>query len=162
MGPRDEESEEPRSAVEAAPAAVEEMSAPLRLLEAELREGEPLPGEFVVTLAEAVRSGEADVLAARESGSDETVGAALVYYRLNLASGGRFASFEELHVAPQSRGGGVGKALLAEVERRCSEKGISYIEAQVIAESVPFFLSSGYETEGDLQVLARSIAFSHS
>jgi GNAT superfamily N-acetyltransferase len=149
--------------VEVGPAPADELGAPLRLLEAELREGEPLPEEFVAALAEAVRAGDADVLAARESGSaesDEIVGAALVYYRLNLASGGRFASFEELHVAPGSRGRGVGRALLAGVELRCSEKGISYIEAQIIAESVSFFLSAGYEPEPDLEVLSRSIAFS--
>lgn len=146
--------------VEAGPVPADALRAPLRLLETELREGEPLPAEFVETLAGAVRSGEADVLAAREAGSREVIGAALVYYRLNLASGGRFASFEELHVAPGSRGRGVGRALLSEVERRCSEKGISYIEAQIISESVQFFLSSGYEPEPDLQVLSRSVAFS--
>jgi GNAT superfamily N-acetyltransferase len=66
----------------------------------------------------------------------------------------------ELHVASESQDRGVGRALLAEVERRCSERGISYIEAQIIAESVTFFLSAGYEPEPDLQVLSRSIAFS--
>lgn len=141
-------------------AAADELRKPLRLLEAELREGEPLPAEFVQALARAVQAGEADVISAREPGSGETVGAALVYYRLNLASGRRFASFEELHVAPERQGRGVGRALLAEVERRCSERGISYVEAQIIAESVPFFLSAGYQPEPDLQVLSRSIAFS--
>jgi GNAT superfamily N-acetyltransferase len=100
------------------------------------------------------------VLAACEAGDKTVLGAALVYYRLNLASGGRFASFEELHVTPGSRGRSVGRALLAAVERRCSEKGISYIEAQIIAESVEFFVALGYEPEPDLQVLSRSIAFS--
>lgn len=141
------------------PAPADDLRAPLRLLEAELREGDPLPEEFVEALAAAVRAGEADVFAALESGSDEVAGVALVYYRLNLASGGRFASFEELHVAPGYRGLGVGRALLAEVERRCSERGISYIEAQIIAESVEFFLSAGYDPEPDLEVLSRSIAF---
>lgn len=145
--------------MEVGPVAAEELKAPLRLLETELRAGEPLPEEFVEALARAVRAGEAEVISAREPGSGETVGAALVYYRLNLASGGRFASFEELHVAPGSQGRGVGGALLREVERRCAEKVISYIEAQIIAESVDFFLSAGYEPEPDLQVLSRSIAF---
>ena len=145
--------------MEVGPVAAANLRAPLRLLEAELREGEPLPVELVEALAQAVGSGEAEVLAARETGSSEVAGAALVYYRLNLASGGRFASFEELHVAPGSRGRGVGGALLAEVERRCSEKGISYIEAQIIEESVAFFHSAGYEPEPDLRVLSRSIAF---
>lgn len=140
--------------------AAEDLRGPLRLLEAELRDGEPLPEEFVESLAQAVRAGEADVLAACEVGDKTVLGAALVYYRLNLASGGRFASFEELHVTPGSRGRGVGRALLAAVERRCSEKGISYIEAQIIAESVEFFVALGYEPEPDLQVLSRSIAFS--
>lgn len=140
--------------------SAEDLRGPLRLLEAELREREPLPDELVEALARAVRAGEADVISAREPDSDEVVGAALVYYRLNLASGGYFASFEELHVAPESRGRGVGRALLAEVERRCSDRGISYLEAQIIAESVPFFLAAGYEPEPDLQVLSRSIAFS--
>lgn len=139
--------------------AAEDLKAPLRLLEAELRAGKPLPEEFVEALARAVRAGEADVISARRPDSGGTLGAALVYYRLNLASGGRFASFEELHVAPGSRGRGVGLALLREVERRCAEKGISYIEAQIIAESVDFFLAAGYEHEPDLQVLSRSIAF---
>lgn len=138
----------------------ENLRYPLRLLETELRDGEPLSAEFVESLAQAVRAGEADVISAREPDSSEVVGAALVYYRLNLASGGRFASFEELHVTPGSRGRGVGRALLAAVERRCSEKGISYIEAQTIAESVEFFVALGYEPEPDLQVLSRSIAFS--
>jgi GNAT superfamily N-acetyltransferase len=146
--------------VEVVQVAAEDLRGPLRLLEAELRDGEPLPEEFVESLAQAVRAGEADVLAAREAGDKTILGAALVYYRLNLASGGRFASFEELHVTPGSRGRGVGRALLAAVERRCSEKGISYIEAQIIAESVEFFVALGYEPEPDLQVLSRSIAFS--
>lgn len=146
--------------VEVRAVSAEGLRAPLRLLEAELREGEPLPAEFVEALAQALRSGEADVIAAREPGSGEVAGAALVYYRLNLASGWRFACFEELHVAPGSRGQGVGRALLSEVERRCSEKGISYVEAQIIEESVPFFLAAGYEPEPDLRVLSRSVAFS--
>lgn len=141
--------------------APDHLRAPLRLLEAELREGEPLPQEIVDSIVAEVRSGAADVLAAYDPDSGEPLGAALVCYRLNLASGGRFASFEELHVAPESRGRGVGKALLSEVERRCSQKGISYVEAQIIAESVPFFLSLGYEPEQDLRVLFRSIPFSH-
>ncbi|WP_160309648.1 GNAT family N-acetyltransferase [Rubrobacter aplysinae] len=151
--------------MEVGPAPADDLRPPLRLLEAELREGEPLPEEIVRSLADAVRAGEADVITARaaretsETGSDAVLGTALLYYRLNLSSGGRFASFEELHVAPGSRGRGVGRALLAEVERRCSEKGISYIEAQIIAESVEFFFYMGYESEPDLKVLSRSIAF---
>lgn len=141
-------------------ATAENLREPLRLLEAELREGEPLPEEFVEALTRTVREGEADVISARDPDSGETVGAALVYYRLNLASGGRFASFEELHVTPGSRGRGVGRALLTEVERRCSEKGISYLEAQIISESTEFFLALGYEPEPDLQLLSRSIPFS--
>lgn len=137
-----------------------ELEAPLRLLEAELREGEPLPEEFVAALAEEVRSGATEVLVAREPGSEDIAGVALVCYRLNLASGERFASFEELHVAPEYRKRGVGRALLAEVERRCSARDISYIEAQIIEESADFFLAAGYEEEPDLRVLSRSIAFS--
>lgn len=106
-----------------------------------------------------MRSGVAEVLVARDPASEEIAGVALVGYRLNLASGGRFASFEELHVAPEYRGRGVGRALLAEVERRCAARGISYIEAQIISESVDFFLAAGYEEEEDLKVLSRSIAF---
>lgn len=146
--------------MEAGPVAAEDLRAPLRLLEAELREGEPLPAEFVAALAEEVCSGGADVISAQEPGFGEIAGVALVYYRLNLASGMKFASFEELHVDPRSRGRGVGRALLAEVERRCAERGISYMEAQVIEESADFFLSAGYEPEPDLRVLSRSIAFS--
>lgn len=141
-------------------ASAEELEAPLRLLEAELREGEPLPEEFAAALAEEVRSGFTEVLVARAPGSEEIAGAALVCYRLNLASGGRFASFEELHVTSEHRNRGVGRALLAEVERRCYERKISYIEAQIIEESVDFFLAAGYEKEPDLRVLSRSIAFS--
>jgi GNAT superfamily N-acetyltransferase len=148
------------SEIEVWAATAEDLRDPLWLLEAELREGEPLPEEFVEALTRAVREGEADVISARDPDSSKTVGAALVYYRLNLASGGRFASFEELHVTPGSRGRGVGQALLAGVERRCSEKGISYIEAQIIAESTEFFLTFGYEPEPDLQVLSRSVPFS--
>lgn len=141
-------------------ASADELEAPLRLLESELREGEPLPEEFAAALAGEVRSGVTEVLIAREPGSEEIAGAALVCYRLNLASGGRFASFEELHVAPEYRGRGVGRALLSEVERGCAARGISYIEAQIISESVDFFLAAGYEEEPDLRVLSRSIAFS--
>lgn len=140
-------------------ASADELASPSRLLEAELREGEPLPEDFAAALAEEVRSGVTEVLAAREPGSEEIAGVALVCYRLNLASGGRFASFEELHVAPEYRNRGVGRALLAEVERRCRERRISYIEAQIIEESVDFFLAAGYEEESDLRVLSRSVAF---
>lgn len=141
-------------------ASADELEAPLRLLETELREGEPLPEEFAAALAKEVRSGFTEMLVVREPGSQEIAGVALVCYRLNLASGGRFASFEELHVAPECRNRGVGRALLAEVERRCYERGVSYVEAQIIEESVDFFLSAGYEEEEDLRVLSRCIAFS--
>jgi GNAT superfamily N-acetyltransferase len=140
---------------EVTPAHGSELAEPLRLLERYLREGEPVPEDFVRRLREAVEEGELEVLAARMEGT--VVGVAVLAYRLSVSAAGLFASIEDLYVEPEARLQGVGKALLEAVGRRCAARGISYVEAQVEdEEAAAFYTAVGYEEEPDVRVFSRS------
>ncbi len=129
---------------------------PLRLLEEWLRDGEPVPEDFVRRMRGAVKAGDVDVLEARREG--EVVGVAAVAYRLNVALGGYFASVEDLYVRPDTRRGGVGRELLRAVGDRCAARGVSYIEAQVEGEeAAAFYRALGYEAEPGVRVLSLSL-----
>lgn len=109
-----------------------ELDAPLRLLEESLREGEPLPEEFVARFRRAVEAGDYEVLVARDG--NEAVGVVVLSYRLSVSAGGWFVSVEELYVRPGARRRGMGRALLGATAERCARWGVSYVEAQVIDE----------------------------
>lgn len=132
-----------------------EITAPLKLLEDALRDGEPLSDEFVGRLRGAVASGGLEVLAARAGG--RTVGVAVVVYRPNVSVAADFASVEELHVRPGERRLGIGRALLEAIEARIPARGISYVEVQTDDEAAEFYAACGYEEETDVRVLSKSL-----
>src|SRR5215210_4671682 len=132
-----------------------ELAEPLRLLEEPLRDGAPVPEDFVETLREAVEAGEFEVLAARAEG--RVVGVAVFAYRPSISAGGLFASVEDLYVEPDARRLGVGRALLEAVGERCVARGVSYVEAQVEdEEAAAFYGALGYEEEPGVGVFSRS------
>ena len=132
----------------------ESLAAPLNLLYESLRDGEPASPEFAENLSEVVRSGEIELLAAYSE--ESVVGVLVLAYRLNVAAGGRFASVEELHVRPEARRRGVGRALLDAAARDCRTRGVSYVEVQAEGEATGFYSALGYEREEELEVLSRS------
>ena len=133
-----------------------DLAEPLSLLEASLREGEPVPEAFAEGLRQSVQSGDMDVLAARSEG--QTLGVAVLAYRPNIPAGALFASIEDLYVQPEARRQGVGTALLEAANERCAARQVSYVEVQVEDEAaVLFYASQGYETEEGVRVLSRSL-----
>ena len=132
------------------------LAEPLALLEEALRDGDPVPEDFVDRLRKAVDAGDVVVLAARSE--DQILGVALLAYRLNVSAGERFASVEDLYVRPEARRRGVGRALLEAVDELCAERGISYVEAQVEEkEAEQFYAALDYEPEAGVRVLSRSL-----
>ena len=128
----------------------------LGLLEEALREAEPVPLPFAEELRRAGERGDLEMLAAREA-AGRVVGVVLLFYRLNISTGGPFASIEELHVRPEARRRGVGRALLAAAEERFAARGISYVEVQTDGEAVGFYEALGYEREESVLVLSRGL-----
>ena len=132
-----------------------DLAEPLKLLEASLRDGEPVPEQFARRLREAVETGELEVLAARAEG--RILGVAVLGYRLSVSAAGLFASIEDLYVEPGARRRGVGRALLEAAGERCAARGVSYVEAQVEDnEAAAFYKASGYEEEPGVRVFSRS------
>jgi GNAT superfamily N-acetyltransferase len=143
------------SPIEVTPAP--DLAEPLSLLEAYLRDGEPVPEAFVGRLRKSVETGEIDVLAARSEG--QILGVAVLAYRPNIPAGALFASIEDLYVRPEVRRQGVGTALLTAANERCAARKISYVEVQVEDETAEsFYKTLGYELEADVLVLSRSLA----
>ena len=140
--------------VEIRPAAANALSEPLKLLEEALRDGEPLPQAFAERLTRNVEGRDLEVLSARAG--DRLVGVAVLAFRPGVSVGADFASVEELHVRPQERGRGVGRALLAAVGERCRGRGVSYVEVQTNEEAAAFYEAFGFEPETDVLVLSRS------
>ena len=142
------------SEVEVHSAAADALSEPLNLLEEALREGEPLPQAFAGRLARDVEGGDLEILTVRSGG--RCVGVAVLAFRPAVSLGSDFASVEELHVRPEERGRGLGRALLEAVERRCRGRGVSYVEVQTDEEAAPFYEALGFEPEEEVGVLSLS------
>ena len=140
------------------------LSGPLGLLETSLREGDPLPEGFVRRLEVEISAGNLEVIAAWvDHTPDRTVGVIVVFYKLNISAGDEFASIEDLYVTPDARRSGVGRALLEAVEEKCSARGVSYVEVQVVEEEARgFYTAAGYEVEEGVAVLSRSYALGGS
>jgi len=142
------------SPIEVTPAP--DLAEPLSLIEASLRDGEPVPEAFARRLRKSVETGDIDVLAARSEG--QILGVAVLAYRPNIPAGALFASIEDLYVRPEARRQGVGTALLKAANERCVARKISYVEVQVEEEAAEaFYVSLGYESEGSVRVLSRSL-----
>jgi len=143
------------SQIEVTPAT--DLAEPLSLLEASLRDGEPLPEAFAEKMRESVETGDIDVLAARSEG--QILGVAVLAYRPNIPAGALFASIEDLYVRPDARRQGVGTALLTAANERCAARKISYVEVQVEDKAAEFFYETlGYEQEAGVLVLSCSLA----
>jgi GNAT superfamily N-acetyltransferase len=142
------------SPIEVTPAS--DLAEPLSLLEASLRDGEPVPEAFAEILRRSVQSGDMDVLAVRSAG--QILGVAVIAYRPNIPAGTLFASVEDLYVRPEARRQGVGTALLIAANERCAARKISYVEVQVEDEAAEsFYASLGYAAEKSTRVLSRSL-----
>lgn len=145
------------SRVEVVPATG--LAEPLALLEEALRNGEPVPEDFADHLRKAVEGGDLEVLTIRSEG--RTLGVAVLAYRPNVSAGGQFASIEELHVRPEARRQGVGRALLQAADEHCKERSISYVEVQIEeAGAEAFYTALGFEPETGVRVLSRSLPIS--
>ncbi len=130
---------------------------PLKLLELAVRDGEPVPEDFVGLFREAAERGSIELLAAYLAGA--VAGVAVLAFRVSVSAGSCFASIEELYVKPEDRRRGIGQALLGAVETRCVSRGVSYVEVQAVEEAaVSFYRALGYEPESGVRILSRSVA----
>ena len=144
------------SPIEAAPVPATELRGPLHLLEEWLRDGEPVPEEFLRGMRRRVDAGDLEVLAAHLEG--RMVGVLVLAFRPNVSLGSTFASIEDLYVHPRARRRGVGRTLLQAANDRCGERGVSYLEAQVEEGGArALYAASGYEPEPDARVFSRSL-----
>ena len=76
----------------------------------------------------------------------EPVGFALWFYNYSTFVGRHGIYLEDLFVLPASRGSGAGKALLANLAKRCVDKGLGRLEWSVLdwnAPSIAFYDSLG-------------------
>ncbi len=128
----------------------------LRLLEEWLRRGKPVPDEFVQKIQGYVEAGHIEILTSRLDG--RISGVLVLAFRPSASLGGLFASIEDLYVRPEDRRKGVGAALLKAADERCTERGISYLEAQVEEnDAEAFYAAFGYKWETDVRVFSRSL-----
>ncbi|WP_354642284.1 GNAT family N-acetyltransferase [Kitasatospora camelliae] len=85
-------------------------------------------------------------LIAEDDDSGETVGFALWFRNFSTWRGTHGIYLEDLYVRPDRRGGGHGKALLAELARICGERGYGRLEWAVLdwnEPSIGFYKSLG-------------------
>ena len=144
------------SPIEVSPVPVADLGEPLRLLEEWLRNGEPVPNAFAAELRRQVEAGDIEVLAACLEG--RVLGVLVLAFRPNVSLGAPFASIEDLYVRPQARRRGVGRALLQAAHDRCTNRDVSYLEAQVEEDAAgDFYEASGYEPELGVRTFSRSL-----
>ena len=80
------------------------------------------------------------------------VGFALWFYNLSTFTGRHGIYLEDLYVRPETRGNGAGKALLANLARRCVDEGLTRLEWAVLdwnAPSIAFYDSLGATAKTD-------------
>jgi GNAT superfamily N-acetyltransferase len=80
------------------------------------------------------------------------VGFALWFYNLSTFTGRHGIYLEDLYVRPETRGHGAGKALLANLARRCVDEGLTRLEWAVLdwnAPSIAFYDSLGATAKTD-------------
>jgi GNAT superfamily N-acetyltransferase len=80
----------------------------------------------------------------------EDVGFALWFYNLSTFLGRHGLYLEDLYVRPQARGRGAGKALLANLARRCVAENLGRMEWSVLdwnAPAIAFYDSLGATTQ---------------
>ncbi|MEU8822714.1 GNAT family N-acetyltransferase [Streptomyces sp. NPDC048636] len=121
----------------------------------ELAEYEKAPDEAKATegqLRDALFGADPAVFAliAEEGTAEgaEAVGFALWFRNFSTWTGTHGVYLEDLYVTPRARGGGHGKALLAELARICVERGYARFEWSVLdwnAPAIGFYASLGAE-----------------
>jgi GNAT superfamily N-acetyltransferase len=82
----------------------------------------------------------------------EAVGIAVWFYNYSTFWGRHGIYLEDLFVRPQARGKGAGKALLANLARRCVDEGLGSLDWAVLdwnAPSIAFYDSLGAESMND-------------
>lgn len=90
-----------------------------------------------------------------ESPEGEPVGFALWFLNFSTWRGVHGIYLEDLYVRPSSRGGGHGKALLAELARLCVERGYERLEWSVLnwnTPSIDFYESLGARPQDEWTV----------
>ncbi|MFJ6798251.1 GNAT family N-acetyltransferase [Streptomyces sp. NPDC091268] len=125
----------------------------------ELAEYEKLPGEARATqeqLREAL-FGERPAAYAHvaESAQGEVVGFAVWFLNFSTWRGVHGIYLEDLYVRPDARGGGHGRALLAELARICVERGYGRLEWSVLdwnEPSIGFYESLGARPQDEWTV----------
>ncbi|MFD8469950.1 GNAT family N-acetyltransferase [Streptomyces cyaneofuscatus] len=94
-------------------------------------------------------------VATAEEGGGEVVGFALWFLNFSTWRGVHGIYLEDLYVRPDRRGGGHGKALLAELARICVERGCERLEWSVLnwnAPSIAFYESLGARPQDEWTV----------
>jgi len=121
----------------------------------ELAEYERLLHEVRITLAdvEALVFGPAPKVFCdiAETGAGP-VGFALWFYSVSTFEGRLGIWLEDLYVRPEARGAGAGKALLANLARRCAAEGLARLEWSVLdwnAPAIGFYDSLGATAKTD-------------
>ncbi|WP_240138218.1 GNAT family N-acetyltransferase [Streptomyces sp. MUM 178J] len=90
-----------------------------------------------------------------EDGSGRIVGFALWFLNFSTWRGVHGIYLEDLYVRPEARGGGHGKALLAELARICVERGYERLEWSVLnwnAPSIAFYEALGARPQDEWTV----------
>ncbi|MEW2068548.1 GNAT family N-acetyltransferase [Streptomyces sp. NPDC007346] len=90
-----------------------------------------------------------------DGGGGEVVGFALWFLNFSTWRGVHGIYLEDLYVRPDRRGGGHGKALLAELARICVERGYGRLEWSVLdwnAPSIAFYESLGARPQDEWTV----------
>ena len=83
---------------------------------------------------------------------DGPAGFALWFYSVSTFEGRHGLYLEDLYVRPQVRGGGIGKALLAQLARRCAAENLARLEWAVLdwnAPAITFYDSLGAAAKTD-------------
>jgi GNAT superfamily N-acetyltransferase len=74
-------------------------------------------------------------LLARDGGEDSAVGFATIFWSWTTTRAGRIGTMNDLFVAPQARGSGVGAALIEACVARCAEHGAIALEWQTALDN---------------------------
>lgn len=81
-----------------------------------------------------------------DAGDGSLLGFALWFYSYSTFRGRHGIYLEDLFVVPQARGRGIGRALLANLARRCTREGLARLEWSVLdwnAPSIAFYRALG-------------------
>ena len=129
-------------------AELKELDAVVGLLEAQLREHEiDTARHDLSAVAAAVMNDPRHGFILLAQAGPRPVGLAYAAAHLSAEHGGLVGWLEELYVVPDSRGSGVGSALLREVLARAAQLGWRGVELEVVAgheRAVPLYLRHGF------------------